>query len=94
MATQFLEIAMYVRHRHMFEQLQKLERHERDATRSKRLRIIILAMTEWTAPAIADSVGLSRRGCQEWGYRFNEGQLSGLEDRPGGGHVPPLTEEQ
>jgi transposase len=78
----------------MFQQLQQLERKEHDATRSKRLRIIILAMQGWTAPAIAMSVGLSRRDCQEWVYRFNEDELAGLEDQPGGGRPAPLTEEQ
>lgn len=85
---------MYVRHQDMLGQLQQLERKERDATRSKRLRIIILAMKGWTAPAIATSVGLSRRDCQEWVYRFNESGLRGLDDQHGGGRAAPLTEEQ
>jgi transposase len=94
MATQFQEVAMYVRHQDMLPKLQQLERKEREATRSKRLRIIILAMRGWTAPAIAMSVGLSRRDCQEWVQRFNEEGLPGLEDRTRGGRVLPLTPEQ
>jgi transposase len=78
----------------MLPKLQQLERKERDAVRSKRLRIVILAMQGWTAPAIAMSVGLSRRDCQEWVRRFNESGLPGLEDREGGGRPVPLTAEQ
>ncbi|MEN6406299.1 MAG: hypothetical protein ABFC77_07500, partial [Thermoguttaceae bacterium] len=47
-----------------------------------------------TAPAIATSVGLSRRDCQEWVYRFNESGLLGLDDQHGGGRAAPLTDEQ
>jgi len=85
---------MYVRDRQPLEELKKLERKEKDAIRSKRLRIVILAMEGWTAPAIAMSVGLSRRDCQEWVRRFNELGLAGLEDRPGGGRDGPLTSQQ
>lgn len=85
---------MYVRDHRSLAALKELERKERDAIRSKRLRIIILAMQGWTAPAIAMSVGLSRRDCQEWVRRFNEFGLVGLEDRPGGGREVPLTPEQ
>jgi transposase len=89
-----MEIAMYVRSPDVLPKLKELERMERDATRSKRLRIIILAMQGWTAPAIAMSVGLSRRDCQAWVRRFNEEGLPGLEDREGGGRPAPLTAEQ
>jgi len=54
------------------EGLEVIERRERDAQRAKRLRIVILAIRGWTAPAIAMSVGLSRRICQRWVERFNE----------------------
>jgi transposase len=85
---------MYIRHQHLLPELKQRERKERDATRSKRLRIVILAMQGWTAPAIAMSVGLSRRDCQDWVYRFNEAELAGLEDRAGGGRPRSLNEEQ
>lgn len=85
---------MYVRDQQPLGVLLGLERKEKDATRSKRLRIIILAMKGWTAPAVAMSVGLSRRDCQEWVRRFNEAGLTGLEDRPGRGRDAPLTPEQ
>jgi len=85
---------MYVRQHEAFAALKQLERKERDATRSKRLRIVILAMEGWTAPAIAMSVGLSRRDCQAWVRRFNAEGLPGLEERVGGGRPTPLNAEQ
>jgi transposase len=71
-----------------------LERVEKDADRAKRLRIIILAMQGWTAPAVAMAVGLSRRICQRWVYRFNQEGLAGLEDQRGQNPRSPLTPEQ
>ena len=85
---------MYVRDQASLGTLKELERKEKDATRSKRLRIVILAMQGWTAPAIGMSVGLSRRDCQEWVRRFNASGLPGLEDLHGGGRDSPLTPEQ
>ena len=85
---------MYVRDRIVLEKLEQIERKEPNAKRAKRLRIVILAMRGWTAPAIAMSMGLSRRACQDWVRRFNEAGLPGLEDRHGGGRDAPLTPEQ
>lgn len=85
---------MEVKPRLTLEQLKHLERAERDAGHSKRLRVVILAMEGWTAPAVAMAVGLSRRVCQEWVYRFNEQGLTGLEDQRGRQPTSPLTPEQ
>ena len=63
--------------------LERLERAEQDAEKSRRLRIIILAINGFTAPAIAMSLGLSRRICQRWLYRYNDSGLEGLADRRG-----------
>ena len=76
------------------EELVRLERAEKDASRSKRLRIVILAIGGYTFPAIAMSVGLSRRICQRWIYRYNAEGLEGLDDRRGQEPKPPLTPEQ
>jgi transposase len=76
------------------EALELIERRERDAQRAKRLRIVILAMQGWTAPAIAMSVGLSRRVCQRWIERFNECGLEGLEDQRRSGRKATLTPDQ
>lgn len=85
---------MYVRYPEMLPELKQLERKEREARRSKRLRIVILAIEGWTAPAIAASVGLCRRECQAWVQRFNMDGLAGLDDRHGGGRPAPLSDEQ
>ena len=55
---------MYVREHESLTDLKRLDRKEREVSRSRRLRIIILAMEGWTAPAVAASVGLCRRECQ------------------------------
>ena len=65
------------------EELQRLERMEKNADQARRLRIVILAIEGWTAPAIAMAVGLSRRICQRWVHRYNESGLEGLDDRRG-----------
>ena len=85
---------MHVEDHVPLEQLERIERDETDARRAKRLRIVILAIHGFTAPAVAMSVGLSRRVCQRWVQRFNEFGLLGLEDRRGGRPSPPLRPEQ
>ena len=43
-------------------ELRRLERVEKDADRAKRLRIVILGIEGWTAPAVAMAVGLKLLG--------------------------------
>ncbi len=76
------------------EELKRLEHREKDADRARRMRIVILAVEGWTAPAVAMAVGLSRRICQRWVARYNQEGLAGLDDRRG--HEPqlPLSPEQ
>jgi transposase len=93
-AIPITEIAMHVESHLPLEELERIERAEKDADRSKRLRIVILAAKGWTAPAVAMSVGLSRRICQRWVGRYNEEGLKGLDDRRGQAHSPPLSPEQ
>ena len=50
---------MKVRPQLPLAELERLERMEKDAAHSKRLRIIILAIHGFTAPAVAMSVGLA-----------------------------------
>ena len=85
---------MEVRSHLALAELKRLERAEKDAARSKRLRIIILAIHGYTAPAVAMSVGLSRRICQRWVARYNESGLAGLDDLRGQAPSSPLTPEQ
>ena len=63
------------------EELEKRERQETNAKFAKRLRIVILAIRGYTAPAVAMSLGLSRRIVQRWVRRYNDEGISGLEDR-------------
>jgi transposase len=75
-------------------ELRRLERVEKDADRAKRLRIVILGMEGWTAPAVAMAVGLTRRICQRWVRRYNEDGLCGLDDRRGREPRLPLSPEE
>lgn len=85
---------MHVESHLPLSELKLLEREERDAIRSKRLRIVILALEGWTAPAIAMSVGLSRRICQRWIEQYNADGLAGLDNRRGGNRRPPPLSAQ
>ena len=84
---------MHVEPHQTQEELKSLEREERGVTRSKRLRVLILALEGWTAPAVATAVGLSRRACQDWVRRYNEGGLAALEERRGRPRKPLLSGE-
>jgi transposase len=85
---------MHVESHLPLEELKRLERIEKDADRSRRLRIVILGTEGWTAPAVAMAVGLSRRICQRWIARYNAEGLSGLDDRRGQDSELPLSDEQ
>jgi transposase len=88
------EVAMKFKDHFPLTELKRLERVEKDADRARRLRIIILGIEGWTAPAIAMAVGLSRRICQRWVRRYNELGLEGLGDRRGRQPSSPLSPEQ
>ena len=85
---------MHVEQHLPLEELKRLERIEKDADRARRMRIIILGVEGWTAPAIAMAVGLSRRVCQRWVARYNQGGLTGLDDRRGHESQLPLSAAQ
>jgi transposase len=72
-------------------ELKRLARAEKHAKLSKRIQMIVLAIEGYTAPAIAQSVGISRRVCQQWVQRFNQEGLDGLQDKSGRGKPPLLT---
>ena len=61
---------MHVEDHVSLAELKRLVRSERDAKLSKRFQIIVLAIEGYTAPAIAKSLGLLRRPCQQWVQRF------------------------
>lgn len=75
-------------------ELKRLERVEKNADRCRRLRIVILSVEGWTAPAIAMAVGLSRRICQRWLARYNAEGLAGLDDRRGRESQLPMSAEE
>ena len=85
---------MQVRLRMPLEELEKRERQETNAKLAKRMRVVILAIRGYTAPAVAMSLGLSRRVVQRWVRRYNDEGISGLEDRRGNPLNSPLTPEQ
>jgi transposase len=85
---------MHVESHHTQADLELLERRESDVGKAKRLRIVILALHGYTAPAIARSVGLSRRICQRWVYRYNDFGLEGLNDRRGNYCTGGLTTDE
>ena len=85
---------MEVRDHLPLAELERLEREEKEARQARRLRIVILALKGYTAPAIAMSLGLSRRVCQAWVYRYNEQGRKGLEDQRGKSPREVLTGEQ
>jgi transposase len=89
-----MEVAMKVKAYLSLEELERLEREETNSARAKRLRMVILALKGYTAPAIAMSLGPTRRICQRWVRRYNECGLAGLDDRRGGRPRHPLSLEQ
>ena len=55
---------------------------------ARRARIIALAATGLTAPAIAKQVPCSEKCVRQWLERFNEAGLPGLDDAPRSGRPP------
>ena len=68
---------MQVEYKMPVAELERLERLEKDARSARLIRIVILATNGDTAPAISRSVGLSRRICHRWVYRYNTFGLEG-----------------
>ena len=85
---------MHVEYKMPVAELERLERLEKDARSAKLIRIVILATNGYTAPAISRSVGLSRRICQRWVYRYNEFGVEGLKDRRTNHLTGSLTPEE
>ena len=72
---------MEVRDHAILETLQRLAKRETAVQRSKRLRIIILAIQGFAAPGISLTLDISRRAVQEWMDQYNRNGLQGLVDR-------------
>jgi transposase len=82
---------MLVKEHQTLEELERLEKAEPKATRRVRLRTVLLAQQGWTAPQIVEALGRSRRTVQRVVQGYNAAGLAGLEDRPGRGRKPRLT---
>jgi transposase len=76
------------------DELKRLARSEQDVRIAKRIQMVVLAVEGYTAPAIARSLGFSRRVCQSWVQRFNAAGLEGLRDKAGRGKPPLLTQQE
>ena len=85
---------MHVERHVSVEELKRLARSEQDVRIAKRIQMVVLAIEGYTAPAIARSLGFSRRVCQSWVQRFNASGLEGLRDKAGRGKPPLLTPEE
>lgn len=85
---------MHVKYHVELAELKRWARAEKDVRLAKRMQMVVLAIEGFTAPAIAMSLGSSRRSCQYWVQQFNERGLEGLLDKPGRGKPPLLTPEE
>jgi transposase len=91
MPTLMMEVGMHVEAHLSMAELKRLARAEKNVKLSKRMQMVVLAVEGYTAPAIARSLSVSRRVCQQWVQRYNAHGLQGLHDKPGRGKSPLLT---
>lgn len=77
-------------------QLQQQSRQQRDAKQRDRYRAILLAIEGHDAPAIARTLGRSRRFVQGWVYRYRDGGLEAVVPKRQTGRPPnlPTTKEE
>ena len=77
-------------------QLQQQSRQERDAKQRDRYRALLLALAGREAPAIAQTLGRSRRFVQWWVYRYRDHGLEAVVPKRQSGRPPklPVTKEQ
>lgn len=85
---------MHVVGHRSLDELKRQARAEKDVRVAKRIQMVVLAIEGYTAPAIAQSVGYSRRVCQQWVARYNASGPEGLQDKTGRGRPPLLTPEE
>lgn len=68
-----------------------------DGRQRERCRCVLLALQGFEATQIADRLGRSRRFVQYWVYRYRDGGLDALQDRPRSGqptHLPRQREAE
>ncbi len=88
-----MDVVMRVEGHLSLSELKRPKRCEKDADRTRRLRIVILGMEDWTAPAVGMAVELSRRVFQTWVAQHNAPGLDGLEDQRSSYERIALTSE-
>lgn len=60
---------------------------------SLRARIILLKAQDWTQEKISNELNVSRRTVMKWVNRFDELGIEGLDDAPGRGRKPWISDE-
>lgn len=85
---------MHVQTHELLEQLQRLRRLRSHHAIATRLQMVILARRGYTAPQVAQAVGVSRRSVQTWVQRYNAQGIDGLWDRPRPGQPTKLPSDQ
>ena len=70
--------------------LEQGSRRGRDGRQRERYRCVLLALKGFEATQIADKLGRSRRFVQYWVYRYRDGGLDALQDRPRSGQPTRL----
>jgi transposase len=83
---------MNVKTRHLSDRgvLERGARSGRDGRQRERCRGVLLALQGLEATQIADKLGRSRRFVQYWVYRYRDGGLAALQDRPRAGQPTRL----
>jgi len=85
---------MHIQAHMTLEKLVALEKQERDAYLSKRIRAIILAINGFTVGDIVLSLGVPYRTVQSWVECYNKDGSKMFKERRGGDRRETLTEEQ
>ena len=79
---------------HDLLELQQRIRREKNAKQRDRYRAVLLALQGQEAPQIAARVARSRRFVQIWAYRYRDGGLDALHERPRPGKPSRLSSVQ
>jgi transposase len=74
--------------------LEELVRAERNALQRDRYRAVLLALSGEQAPAIARSLGRSRRSVQDWVYAYRDGGIEALQPGKSTGRPVKLPRQQ
>jgi transposase len=75
-------------------ELERRAAAERDALRRDRYRAVVLALEGRAAAEVASALGRSRRGVQQWAYRYRDGGADAVQPKRRAGRAPRLPREQ